>query len=67
MHEAIERVCTTPERDLLAPHVERLMEAMRMVDQAAMMLEPRMISEGWKFDPDRFAWIREASITPEPE
>ena len=65
MDHIIERVCTTAEREILAPHAERLREAVRVLDMAASALEPRMRSEGLQFDPDRYAWVR--LVRPEPE
>ena len=67
MDHVIERVCTTAEREILAPHAERLREAVRVLDMAASALEPRMRSEGLRFDPDRYAWVRLAEPEPEEE
>lgn len=66
MEHTIERVCNTVEREILAPHVERLMEAARVLNTAAGLFEKRMASEGLTFDPDRFAWIR-TRTDPKPD
>jgi len=63
MDPVIERVCNTTEREILAPHVERLLDTIRILDNAAGALEPRMATEDLVFDPQRYAWIR----FPKPE
>lgn len=51
----IERVCNQTEREILAPHVERFHEAVRILDLAARAFEP---DEGLVFDPSRYVWLR---------
>lgn len=58
MEPTIVRVCNEAEREILAPHVERWMNAARILNNAAKAFEGRMDSEGLVFDPDRYAWLK---------
>jgi hypothetical protein len=58
------RVCNGSEREILAPHVEKLHEARRVLTNAATAFEQRMATEGLGFDSDTYTWYRDV---PDPE
>jgi hypothetical protein len=66
MAREIIRVCNGAEREILAPHVEKLHEAKRVLQNAALAFEQRMATEGLIFDSDTYTWARDVPDSEPP-